>query len=255
MTEISTLLLSLGTTLGVPAAYFSVLRYPDAFSEKVGAMAIFHESHFAEGKDANQILSAISSAVDVVAAAYNFCNGSPTVVGQTKEQIADLLATEAAKLQGYKNSNELTDNFQTVAEEKLQLIIDGIASGWQLDVSNANSIKLAIYALQSAMEMSKRKMAIRNTLYRAEMKTRQASIESLKWTLNVAMSGLKSYFAVVAGWFGYCLHSYGEPWKVSIPMAFVCFALSILMLNMIADRSIKPASELLATLMKLNAEK
>lgn len=249
MTEISTILLSLGTTLGIPAAYFAILRYPDIFSEKVSAIAIFQKTYNSLVSDSNFIMTSCSGATHALSVAFDFCDGHSESNSKTEKEVVDLLMVELAKLQGYRGCNDLTNNFVAVAEDKVQRIVDD----WVLGKRNARTIQIAIHALYSALQIHKRQSATKNTLYTYETQMRQASVETLNWTLHIAMFGLKVYLTSLALWLGYCLHSYGYWWRFVIPVVVVAFIAASLLLRRVANRSVDPPSKLLASLKEINA--
>ena len=254
-TDIWAVLVSVGTTLGIPAAYFSILRYPDAFNEKVGAMSIFHETRVAHNLDATRILARTKEATDVLLACYGLSTGDPKFDGQTKDGLFDSLRVSLAELRSCRGANSLTDNLVAVAEEKVQDTANGIEANWLLDSQNSRRIEIDLQALAGSFELYRRESETQKTLYSAEMETRQASIDVLNKTLNIAMFGLKTYLTTVAVWLGYSLHSNGCRWRVAIAVAAGGFILAMSVLTWVANDSVKSPRKLLSRLKEINAGK
>jgi hypothetical protein len=249
MTGLSTLLLSIGTTLVAPAAYFAVLKYPEIFGEKVGDMSTYHESHIALEKESNFIMEDAKGAADALTRAFAFFNIDENRKIEEHEQIGNLLTTEFAKLRGHRGANEITNTYVDLASESLERIVDG----WWAKNLKSNAIYIAAAAQNSALQIQIRQSLARNILYNVEINAKQAAIESLNWTLSVSMYGVKSYFVVVSLWIGYLLHTYGVLWRIALPVALGGLALAIIVLTWIANKSVKSPRNLLASIREQNA--
>jgi hypothetical protein len=211
-------------------------------------MAIFHKTHLAQLKESNHILARSKSAIDALQDVYTFCEGSPEPTDQTKEKLVDRLEVELAKLQGYRGSNALVADFVSVAEAKVQNILDEIDNDLVLQKEHARAVQIAIYALDNALQIHNGRIATNKYLYFAEMQMRQTSIESLSRTLHIAMFGLQAYFGSLALWLAYSLHASGHWWRVVIPTVGGGFVIALSLLHWAANKSIKSSSDLLASL-------
>ena len=242
-----------GTTLGIPASYFALLRYPDLFSEKVGNMAVFRQASISVLQDAMYVTTRAKGTVDVLEHIATSCNN----LSQTESLRASLMNKvdeEAAWIRGLRNRGEATNEFVLIAEEKLAEFGAGFRDGWELNEETRSRVQIAVRSLMSSIEMDTRYMRHQKVLYRIGMQTRQNTIQILNRTLSLSMWGLQIYFASLAGFFGVQLHHLGVSPGLSVTFATALFAAFCIGLNKLADRSVRIPQALLRELTSVQSE-
>jgi hypothetical protein len=251
--DFGTIALSVSSTLALQAAYFVVLRYPDAFSEKVSSMSIFHEKHIAAVKEANHIRTAILSSSAVLNEVYESFSSSNSIDEQVRASYVNKLLVELATLRGYRECNEQTNSFVELTEEKLNAVKERVLAPCTDPPADARAIQIDMIALGSSVEIQQRKSLTADILYNSELGMRQAAIGTLGRTLRIAMLGLRTYLIAMGLWCGYLLHSHGIRWRWAVPVACLVSLVAILGFNRVADNSIKPARQTLDKLKEQNA--
>jgi hypothetical protein len=253
--DFGTIALSTSTALALQAAYFVVLRYPDVFAEKVSAMAIFHENHFGRAKEAGLIFSRTQGPVDILTRTYSSYSTLKMNDEAVRFELIDKLEVEAARLHGYRGCNDLTDSLVTVLEETVQAAINRLRNPSEDLKRDARAIQIGVLSIAAASEIYAGKILDKDIAYKAEMQSRQSSIEVLTRTNLISMCALQGYLIVIALWCGYSLHVHGLSAIWTGAFAILVPTAAVLALRRAADNVIGPTQKILQNLREQNARR